>query len=65
MKYLVKSNHEDIINKLLKKRKYFKDNDIINFIYVDGKYAWKRNLNNLPKYNIINVLNVDKEVIIY
>ena len=63
MRYLVKSNYEDIINKLLKKRKYFKDNDIINFIYVDGKYAWKRNLNNLPKYNIINVLNVDKEVI--
>jgi hypothetical protein len=32
MKYIVKSNYEDIINKLLKKRKYFKDNDIINFI---------------------------------
>ena len=63
MKYLVKSNHEDIINKLLKKRKYFEDNDIINFIYVDGKYAWKRNLNNLPKYNIINVLNSKKNVV--
>lgn len=63
MRYLVKSNYEDIINKLLKKRKYFKDNDIINFIYVDGKYAWKRNLNNLPKYNIINVLNSKKNVV--
>ena len=42
MKYLVKSNYEDIINNLLKKRSYFKDNNIINFIYVDGKCMEKK-----------------------
>lgn len=63
MKYLVKSNYKDIIINLLKKRKYFKDNKIINFVYVDHEHAWKKNLNKLPKYNIINVLNSNKNVI--
>ena len=63
MKYLVKSNYEDIINNLLKKRSYFKDNNIINFVYVDEENAWKKNLSKLSKYNIINVLNSKKNVV--
>ena len=63
MKYLVQSKYSDIIENLLEKRTYFKDNEIINFVYVDNKYAWKQNLNKLPKYNIINILNNNKNVV--
>lgn len=58
----------NIIEKLLEKRDYFKNkkpigNATVDFIFVDGEYAWKSRARRLPKHRIINLLDQYKRAI--
>jgi len=54
----------DIIKKMLVNRGNWKeaskDEEKVDYIHVDGKYAYSRNLTLLPKSNLINILNEQK-----
>tara|TARA_B110000037_G_scaffold222467_1_gene297471 strand:- start:2877 stop:3938 length:1062 start_codon:yes stop_codon:yes gene_type:complete len=67
MKYLIKSEYikeyGNIIEELLIKRGWEKGDKNVDFVYVDGKYAWNKNLSKLPKYKMINVVDKGKETV--
>ena len=67
MKYYIKSdyikNYGNIVEKLLIKRGWKKGEKDVDFVYVDGKHAWNKNFNKLPKYKMINVVNKGKETV--